>query len=238
MRKKLTILFILLLIVLAVYFMCLKDNTSRYIRSGTIQYKQALGWVNWHHAGTALTQKSYREFLQVNHTAADSFEFSYAQHNAINLGVSYFYAYYRETWKLRSGLNDDEANAAFIRIFASVSEGFEHMQGNIPMSLFADTRRSSFRDGDIMGNLISLGSVIYGIAADSLKAIAKPVSADQALEMYKNGERKKVYWQELKIDSSNNDVHIVQLQQLLKEIKHAKPFPGRKLHGGVKRGFE
>lgn len=218
--------------------MVLKDNTGKYIRTQQIQYSDELGWINWNHARPASTLYYYKRFLQANQTLADSFDFVYAQKNTFNIGSFFVHHYYTERWKIKSGLSVDEAKHTFTAIFASVSSGFENMQGNMPMQLFADTRRSSFRNGDMMGNLISLATVLEYVNIDSLKAQLNLFSVEKTMELYKKSTSKRVNWMDMRIEKASGSEELMAVQQLLSSMQQQKDISARRLEGKIELKYE
>lgn len=160
------------------------------IKSGKLQYCKEIGWINWGHANPENTINSFNQLQFLNKNASDSFLFNYSQKMKFKIADRYFVAEYIESRKIKPYLTVSEEKQVFLDIFLSVTESFETMQSQFPYLLIPDSRKSSFRDGDLTGNLISFYIATNNTNISEVKNKLTLFDAGESLKKF-NGLSKK-----------------------------------------------
>lgn len=189
---------LLALLVLAILGVLLWVNISNgnsdSIKSGELQYSEELGWINWGHAKPDGPKEAFDKLLRSNSENTDSFELDYCQRMKAKLAGKWREAKYCETLKLPPSLSRKEAKSAFFDLFIEVSNGFENLQGSFPYSASVDSRNSSFREGDLTGNLIAFYCATQGIDTDAVKSRLTLYSVEESLKKFeKDGLSKEEF---------------------------------------------
>lgn len=190
------------LVVLAILGILLWANISSgnadSIKSGELQYSEELGWINWGHAKPNGPKEAFDKLLRLNSENTDSFELDYCQRMKAKLAGKWREAKYCETLKLPPRLSRKEAKSAFFDLFISVSKGFENLQGSFPYSASADSRNSSFREGDLTGNLIAFYCATESLAVEDVKSRLTLYSIYESWKKFeKDGLAKKEFTADL-----------------------------------------
>ena len=85
------------------------------------------------------------------------------------------------TYQIPPHLTRIELEQIFLEILLQVSNQFETMQGSFPISLIPGASQSSFRNGDMNGNLISFYASINNTSSKEIKASFNEASTKEAL---------------------------------------------------------
>ena len=182
------------------------------IKEGKIQYTKEVGWINWGHAMPEATQLAYEHFKKQMEEGHFPFTFSYPQKMKYSLFGFILILQCEGKITIDHKLDEQEQRKVFIQLFKVVSEYFESKQGEAPYSF---TTQSSFREGDLMGNLISLHTTLN---KDDMRDVKKNLSAlepNKALVLWSEKKCKKKRWKEL---SFMKDTELtLSLKQLKKE---------------------
>ena len=160
------------------------ESTVTRIKKNEFLFCEGLGWINLGHAKPDATKEAFRRFQVQNRSATDSFSFCYTQKMAYTLAGKHIFAGFVECSLVRANLTPEEEKKAFLHIFLSVSNAFEHMQGQLPYSLFGSSRKSSFRDGDLAGDLISYYGAVSNVTLKDMKQGLPLLSTAASLEEY------------------------------------------------------
>lgn len=188
---KVLVVSVVLTLMGLLWWLNISSGNADSIKSGELQYSEELGWINWGHAKPDGPKTAFESLLRLNSENADSFEFSYCQYMKAKLAGQWREAEYCEAVKMPAGLSKTEAQRAFFHIFIEVSVGFETLQGSLPYSASADSRNSSFREGDLMGNLIGFHCATEGIDLNAVKSKLTLYSIEESLKMYEEDGLKK-----------------------------------------------
>ena len=218
-KNRKFILIGLVFILLFIAFGYLNNGTERKIKDGEIQYSEELGWINWGHANPSGTQKAFADFKNKNQLSTTNFSFSYTQTMRYRfLGVSFFTSY-NESWKIIKQPEDSNIKNAFLKVFTSVSEGFESMQ-NKPIYALSGSKPSSFREGDLMGNLISFYCVVSKSSVSEVKQQLTLWNTKNSLNKYNKEGLERIHWNEMKIKKNESNILIQKLISILKKSKN------------------
>ncbi len=196
-----------------------KSDLDAQILNGEIQYTEELGWINWGHAKPEKTIIAFNEFQEKNKSAIDSFEFQYAQHMKFKMGDEYLIATFSETRKIPPFLSVKEEKEVFLEIFASVSKSFEEMQGSFPFSLIPSCNASSYRNGDLTGDLISYYLAVSDCSTTDIKSA---LTMYDKLESYNKFEEEgmhlKMGWRVEKNSNPSNEL-VMELIEISKWLE-------------------
>ena len=146
-----------------------QDGTLDKIKCGRISYTKELGWVNWGHAIPTNAINGMVELKNIKEI--DSTLRLYMQVKSIFFGVTLMGECTRSI-HLNSVKDTTQIKRHFYSLFRKVSSDLEEYQSDLPFSLFSVSRESSFREGDLMGNIISVYLAETGIKiADFRKSL-------------------------------------------------------------------
>ena len=129
--------------------------------------------VDWGHALPFSTKKYFQDFVQLNSSKFDSFEFVYAQEMRYQIFGCWIKLEVSEKRSFSSQMSKVELTDAFLSIFSKVTYSFESKQNTFPYSLLSDCSKSSFHQEDLIGNAIS---VYLSINKMNLKEFREKVS--------------------------------------------------------------
>ncbi|MFM7022885.1 MAG: hypothetical protein ACKOXB_07890 [Flavobacteriales bacterium] len=191
------------------------DHLETNIEDRNFQYSEELGWVNWNHAYPKGTIESYSALQQLNKSATDSFSFTYSQKMKFKFGNSAVVAEYKECRLIKPHLTLKEGQEVFMEMFKSVSNSFEKMQGEFPFNVISDSYNSSFREGDLMGNIISCYCAISNTQVNEIKNNLTLYDAEKSLEIYERNNLKKIQWEGVMIKSKKYNKLLCDLQNII-----------------------
>lgn len=217
-----------LLLLLVLFFSWNAEGVIKEkIKEGEIQYSKELGFINWDHANPEGTISAFKRLQSVNCVDTDSIEFTYTQKMVITVGTLSAVAEYTETRKLPTHLTSEEEQIVFLEIFTSVTASFEKMQGELPYAIIPQTRASSFRKGDLMGNLLSFYMAISSTTVATLRDDLTMVSSAEALEIFetmKVSNHKKADWNAL-MTPLDDSIKIVKTLKKIIEVSQKLETP-------------
>jgi hypothetical protein len=208
--KRLIILLISFLIISIVLIVLISDNTPKNIQKGSLQYSKELGWINWEHANPESTLKAYHELVLLNKLSIDSFIFNYSQKMKLKIANKFIVAECKESRIIKPFLTVEEEKLLFLNMFISVSESFERFQAQFPNSY-----HSSFREGDLMGNLISFHIATTKSNIQMVKDDLVLFNSEESFQQFKKDGLGKIKWNALYIDMINPNKTVKSLQTLL-----------------------
>ena len=206
-RHYKTLIFLLFVILLVAGYAWLYslNSVEKRIRRGEIQFSHELGWINWGHAKPAGTLEAFNRLQYDNLHSKDSFYFCYSQKMKFKVGSRSVVAEFTQCRNIRTKLSLQEEQEAFLEIFMGVSEGFEKMQSRFPYVLMEVSPGSSFREGDLTGNLLSFYSAAYNVSTDSIHkklTMLKPEGC--ALKYDQEGLGKDLVWNIEAVDKQSD----------------------------------
>ena len=202
-RKKILLFFLMIALIFIPIILLKLDTTKKYIKSNSIAYSNKIGWVNWNHAIKKDTKNAFERFTMLNNATSDSIVFEYAQQTKSYLTKEIvFISEYKERRKFKTGMDQEQLQKAFSEIFISVSNGFEKNQAQLPNISFY----SSFRKGDLMGNLVSLYLTYHDITLESFKKTSHCIDPMKALDKFEQLEHKKEYLDDIQLPSDSDKV--------------------------------
>jgi hypothetical protein len=167
-------------------------NMSDVISSGGHGYTRRAGWVNWRHA----KPKGALSFLndlraKWREAQGQKFGVTYTQKmSGVYFGVQ-ITSSVEHGYEL-GDIRDLEAlhRAAWV-IFQSVSEDFECMQETLPDAIIADSRSSSYRDGDLMGNLVGYHCALHSLTLEQARDQLGSLTAQESISYWTAGQQAK-----------------------------------------------
>ena len=157
-KKNYTWIKMLLCISLFIYLVLFsidffQPRTLDKIKSGRISFTQELGWVNWGHAIPTNAMNGIEELNKLEDV--DSMLSIYMQVKSHFFGFDLMGECKRDL-SLASIKDSIQLRYHFYSLFRQASSDLETYQGDLPFSLLSVSKESSFREGDLMGNLISV----------------------------------------------------------------------------------
>ena len=219
--KKVFAIILCLMLLYTGYYSFYKNDIDVQILKGEIQYSEELGWINLGHALPNETKEAYQELQELNQVAQDSFEFVYTQQMRFRVWDQQMTAQLSESRRIPPHLNEEEVKEVFLEIFVSVSESFEQMQGSFPYSLMPGCANSSFRNGDLTGDLISYFIAVSNISTEEFKEALTIFDAKSSLEKYEDeGMKEKTNWSLTENDRNKNNSIINELKELSEWIEN------------------
>lgn len=172
-------------------------DMRKLILAGEHGYTRRAGWVNWRHAEPLGVRDLLRNVeAQWQKAPGDPFPIRFRQCMAgIYLGVR-VESSVEHHYEVRGLASPADVQWAAWLIFKNVSEDFERAQETLPDSLIADSVLSGFRDGDLMGNLLSFQCAVQGLTVWELREALETLPAPQAASMWTSGlHAKNRTWQ-------------------------------------------
>ncbi len=173
-----------------------KDFASE-IRAGKLGYTNRLGWVNWGHSRPERVQ----EFLQELHSrwkasGGKPFLIDYKQQMTANWKIIGLESILSRTYRVDECRDESEFERVALGIFREVSEAFEKMQGSFPNAIDARSQDSSFRAGDLHGNIIAFYRSLRGYSDQQVRDWVQPASIEDSLrKLNEGGFRPEYVWQ-------------------------------------------
>lgn len=198
------------IIVYKVAFDNIKKSASDNIKNGSLQYSEELGWINWDHAKKSGTIKSFSVLKYLNENAMDSFSFQYSQKMKHKIGHFEAVAEVIESRKMQCGQTPEELKFNFLQIFKSTSISFENMQ-----ALFPNSRNSSDREGDIVGNLISFYLAINDLNREEIEKQLTLCSETESLDKLNTSGIGFCPWSNVFIENKTQQKAVKELSDLL-----------------------
>ena len=220
MKRWILFLIVFLVIALPILYTYSADYDENNIRNGNIQYSEELGWINWKHANPYGTKVAYSELQRLNIQAVDSFNYTYSQTMKYKIGNSYVVAECSESRIVKPRLTAKEEQLAFFEIFKSVSNSFEKMQAKFPFKLIPESNGSSFREGDLMGNLISYYCSVSNTHLSEIKHRMTLYDSEKSLEFYHNGHFNKSNWDSIDMSSTRVLIGLDYIFEMTKKESH------------------
>lgn len=138
-----------------------QKGTEDNIRKGEIGYSTKLGWINFSHAIPDRTILIFNQFEERCQVELDSFQFTFSMDMKIRIPKGWLVAETEQQFLIPFGLDSFSRSLAFIEMFKSVSLDLEEMQGDFPYGLLSGSSASSFRNGDLTGNVLSVYQALY-----------------------------------------------------------------------------
>ncbi|GAA3510513.1 hypothetical protein GCM10022393_25030 [Aquimarina addita] len=186
-RYAISVITITIVLLLILFFSVNTDEMIRNkIEEGEIVYSNELGFINWDHAKPEGTLRAFRELQRLNRTITNTVTFSYSQQMIIRVGSFSAVAEYTEERNIPRRLTSTEELVFFLEIFTSVTESFEKMQGELPYGIIPQTKASSFREGDLMGNLLSFYIAVSDENLNEIRSDLTILTTTEAYEVYEN----------------------------------------------------
>lgn len=198
-----------------------QQGTTENIQQQDIQFSKELGWVNWSHAIPTGTKKAYNQFVNSNELNKDSFNFVFEMDMKIKIFDNFLIASCSQEFTVAHMKNHIDINRNFAKIFASISIVLEEMQGSMPYCILSGSRASSFRNGDLTGNLLSLYLATHNRTLNTLKHHLTLSSIEQCLSKHKlsNIDTNKIRnFTEINLDVKANPA-LQKVGTLLEQIK-------------------
>lgn len=208
---------VLLLVVLL--YMSQSTSSVKDIEETTVQYSEELGWINWDHARPDGPAKAFKRLMRLSEKATDSFAFSYSQEMALRLVAGEYVAKAEQRWMIPPKLSRTEQEQVFAKIFGSVSTQFEEMQGKGMYQGLGASRNSSFKEGDLMGNLLALHAVFRHYSQTYYKKRLELYSPEENLERYLDKGIGVVKWGEVKLPEDPEATFLLEMQELLYQVR-------------------
>lgn len=174
-----------------------KSNEQR-IQEGIISYSKELGWINWNHAIPTGTQKAFKRFKKLNEDCDTAFYYTYDLQMGLGCIVTTLYAVQSEKYLVTKIKDKVKLEKVFFEIFRSISTSFEKLQGQFPYNILSLRSSSSFREGDLMGNLISYYLTVNDITIKKFKSNIQHESKTAALKRYSKHRFEREHWSDLK----------------------------------------
>lgn len=197
-------------VILIVFISQVSDKTKSNIQNGSLQFSKELGWINWGHANPQSTLKAYDELILLNKSSTDSFTFVYSQKMKVKIVNKFIVAECKESRIIKPFLTPDEEKLLFLNMFISVSESFENLQVRFPNSY-----HSSYREGDLMGNLISFYIATTKSNIQTVKEDLILFNPVESLHQFEENGIGKIKWNSLHIDIHNPNKTLKSLQEIL-----------------------
>ncbi len=160
------------------------DSIKEDVKNGELVYSNQIGWINLGHAKPARTKNAYQKLKQLHQAAQDSFDFEYSQQMKFPIAGKFIVADYVEKRRISANQSKEELDRTFIELFKSVSNGFEASQDDFPYWLMQASRVSSFKNGDLTGNTISLYCAMSNHTLEEIKPALQLLSPDSSLFCY------------------------------------------------------
>ncbi len=158
------------------------EDAEARIRSGRYVHTSRLGWINWGHATVAGPKALLLDIQQRSRDAAGRpFTITYSQRQGGRIAGFWLRSTKLRTYEVAGGLTPAELNRVAFGIYVEVSDAFEEMQGSFPSCLDGASRRSSFRAGDLTGNLIGFYCALHGCEPTELLPSLGESSVEKAL---------------------------------------------------------
>lgn len=204
MKKRIFILFVFIIISLPFIYAYLSDSVKNNIKNGNLQFSKELGWINWKHAIPKGTKVQFKEFQTLNtQSSVDSFSYTYTQTMKVKIVNSFIISESSESRRIKSGLTQKEERLVFFDIFKSVSNSFEKMQAEFPYNLIPASNNSSFREGDLMGNIISFYCSVNNISINDIKNKLTISNTEESLNHYNEQSLIKIKWDDINSKAIN-----------------------------------
>jgi len=221
LKKGLVILTILVLLALLV-LASVSPSLRSEIQKGNLQYCEELGWINWDHARPDGPREAFRRLQRLNEESEDSFSFTYHQKMVLPLAGAQYVAEVEELWKVQSGSRPEELESVFLKVFVSVSNRFEKMQAQGAYAGLAASRESSFREGDLTGNLLAFYAAITGEQTATIQKQLRLFSVDKSLEQLKKEGIGHTKWNEIEMHCPAGEGICSELNSLMLRIGQDK----------------
>lgn len=183
MKKGIKRLFVLFIFLGSLLFGLdwFQDGTLENIEQGEITYSKELGWVNWSHAIPDRVSKEFKNLQKLSLSNQDSIDFLFSMDMKLGIGIGYLVAATEELVRLPAGRGEDYYKTAFAQLFKSVSIQLEKLQGGNPYRWLSGSRNSSFRNGDLMGNLISLHCGMNNVDFHAVQSDLNSIKIEEAI---------------------------------------------------------
>ena len=130
-----------------------QDGTLDKIKCGRISYTNELGWVNWGHAIPTNAVNGMVELKKLKEIDSTLHLFMQVKSNFFGVDLM---GECKRSIQLNTVKDTTQLKHHFYSLFRKVSSDLEEYQSDLPFSLFSVSRESSFREGDLMGNIISV----------------------------------------------------------------------------------
>ena len=197
MNKKRSILLKIFFVLSTMLFIGLysidlsQDGTLDKIKCGRISYTNELGWVNWGHAIPTNAINGMVELKKLKEI--DSTLHLFMQVKSRFFGVDLM-GECKRSIQLNTVKDTTQLKRHFYSLFRKASSDLESYQGDLPFSLFSVSRESSFREGDLMGNLVSVYLAGTGIKiADFRKTLTDYSAKKSSLKFSEFGIQKHTW---------------------------------------------
>ena len=199
-----------------------RNGVEDNLLNGQTGYSKEFGLINWGHARPNETAKSFKALQELNEISTDTFEFSYSQKMVSKFGGWNIVIGVSERRKMPPHLSLAEEKIVFLEIFTSVSYSFEQLQASFPYTIDPASRNSSFRSGDLMGNLISYYLAVSNITLDDFKNEITIISPEEYDNEQHNEELTKDYvidWDMVIADGDPSNGVLKELQGIIDSSK-------------------
>lgn len=218
-RKKILLLCVLTALSTLLVFLSWAPGPLHDIQKGSLQYSQELGWINWDHARPTGPSKAYAELVELHGQANDSFLFTYRQEMVLPIAGVHYVAEVAQEWRLPHNLSKEALQEAFMHIFVRVSTQFEEMQGQGAYARLGASRASSFREGDLVGNLLSVYCAFTNQDLAHCRQQLSLSSTLESLQHYRQQGCGTHHWNDLALHASDSNPLLKGLQALMIHTK-------------------
>lgn len=215
-RTIVTAAIIVLLVLLIVATVA--PSLQSEIRNGTLQYSEELGWINWDHARPDGPREAFRRLQRLNEESNDSFSFTYHQKMVLPLAGVRYVAEVEELWKIQAGLSSPELKSVFLEVFTSVSSRFEKMQAQGAYAGLAASRESSFREGDLTGNLLAFYMAVNGESISDVQKQLTLFNTEKSLKQLSEQSIGQTQWAEVTLNCVGEGNLCTEVNSLLHRV--------------------
>ncbi len=219
--RKVLIALTLCVVAFALYTNLTSVHTKDDIQTGKLVYSMPCGWINMDHALPYGPSSLWHTIQKRGGGKGEYFRVRYVQTMKWPLLGRQLVAETAAVYELPVAMTVPEAKSAALLILMDVSEQFEQMQGSLPYNLLEGSRQSSFRQGDLTGNLLSLYVALHGCTLNQIKdsLVIQPV--EESLVRWKREPAfKQKIWLPLKQDAVHSCFLAEWMQQTQKTAIH------------------
>lgn len=202
--KRLSFVSLFIYIVLFSIDFC-QPRTLDKIKSGRISFTQELGWVNWGHA---IPTNAINGIERLNNLEeVDSILSIYMQVKSHIFVVDLTGECKR--YVLLGSIKDSiQLRYHFYSLFRKASSDLETYQGDLPFSLLSVSKESSFREGDLMGNLISVYLAETGMKIADFRNSLTNYSKEKCILKFADFPIQKHNWDSVSNIAKNSSVSV------------------------------
>ena len=169
-----------------VYLRWERDPRSEVL-AGKLGYTSRAGWINWNHANQDGVVHFLADLRRTWRSVGDKpFQISYAQEMSGVYGPIRVQSIAERYYHIDSCPDEASLEKIALGIFRETSEAFEDMQGAFPNAVDARSQESSFREGDLRGNLVAFYKALRGYPDEEVRVWLGTVSEETAVAQLKD----------------------------------------------------